>query len=161
MEHCVQSQEGRAATVTADAGRFLGAGILNTLLTLAVYQLLLFIAPSVIAYTATWMIGIATVALVYPSHVFRGGSTTKTARALTGGIYAISFLIGMAAIQVLSVALGSERLAIFGALGVTTVFNFISMTVVLRGLGGRQAKSDPATSTLCASGCSKTAGLDT
>jgi hypothetical protein len=124
--------------LASDAGRFLGAGIVNTVLTLVAYQLLLFVFSATVAYAITWVLGIAFVALVYPSRVFQGGRNTPAARMMTVAVYVFSFGIGVAVIQLLTITFGMERIAILAALAVTTCFNFLAMRTVLR---ARQAKS--------------------
>lgn len=143
MVERVQRREGRAANVIGDARRFIGAGIFNTLLTLAIYQLLLFIVSPAIAYAAAWVVGVCIVALIYPSKVFKGGDATISARGLTAGIYVISFFLGVATVTFLDTVLGIERFAVFGALVVTTLINFVLMSIVLRGRSALEAVDAP------------------
>jgi putative flippase GtrA len=125
--------EHRRTTLVNDAGRFLGAGLLNTVFTIVVYQLLLSWMPATAAYAGAWLVGLVFVALVYPTHVFKGGQTGSRARVAATIVYLLGFVIGLATVKVLGMTLRVERLAIFGALLITTVFNFVLMRIVLRG----------------------------
>ncbi|MBE7186242.1 MAG: hypothetical protein INR68_17750, partial [Methylobacterium mesophilicum] len=55
------------------------AGGTNTFLTFAVYQLLLFVLDSRLAYASAWLAGLVFVAIVYPSKVF--GVSSERGRA--------------------------------------------------------------------------------
>jgi hypothetical protein len=125
-------RERGAKDLVNDAGRFFGAGAINTILTLLIYQALLFGMSPVVAYSATWIIGLVFVALVYPTHVFKGGDPSKIAQILTVGVYIIGFGIGLATTKVFSRTLGMDRLAIFVTLIVTSLFNFFAMRLILR-----------------------------
>lgn len=135
MGNPLRFREPRLAILVSDAGRFLGAGTLNTAFTLIIYQVLLFWLSATASYAGAWLVGLVFVALVYPSHVFKGGRTGNRARLLTASVYLLSFVVGLATVEVLGAAFGVERLAIFGALLITTIFNFVLMRVVLRGSG--------------------------
>ena len=60
-------------SLRADAFRFLVAGGINALLTLLVYQALLFALPHQLAYLLAWVAGLLFVMLAYPSRVFPEG----------------------------------------------------------------------------------------
>ena len=111
--------------LAGDGFRFLGAGALNTLLTLALYQLLVFwLSPSV-AYVVCWMTGFVCVTYAYPRLVFRLDGTRRTAqRTKVAGVYAASFVLGWLIVAGLDWAWGWQRLSIFVSVAVTTVFNF-------------------------------------
>jgi hypothetical protein len=126
-------EEGEVGRLVGDAKRFLGAGLTNTLITFAAYQLLLFVLPATASYAVTWIIGLAFVALVYPSYVFKGGDDSLSGRAYVVGVYIISFGIGVLTIYALDNAFGVKRISIVIALIATTVFNFLAMGAVLRG----------------------------
>ncbi|MBJ6127843.1 GtrA family protein [Microvirga splendida] len=116
-----------------DAGRFLGAGLVNTAFTVVIYQVLLFWLSATSAYAGAWLVGLVFVALVYPSHVFKGGRTGSGARVATAIVYLLGFAIGLATVKILDTTFSAEHVAIFGALSITTIFNFVLMRVVLRG----------------------------
>ncbi|WP_432807257.1 GtrA family protein [Microvirga terrae] len=133
MPNRLPFRETSLAMFLGDIGRFLGAGLVNTALTLVIYQVLLFWLPATVAYAGAWLVGLAFVALVYPSRVFKGGRTGNEARIATSVIYLLGFAIGLTTVKFLDTTFGAERLAIFGALLVTTIFNFALMRAVLRG----------------------------
>ena len=108
-----------------DGLRFLLAGGLNTLLTLAAYQALLFVSPAWMAYALSWVCGLLFVMIVYPSRVFAGARTDMAARARLGASYAILFLLGLGTLRLLGQAGVPARLAILGVLAVTTLSNFV------------------------------------
>lgn len=135
MPNRLHFRETGLAMFWSDAGRFLGAGLVNTALTLVIYQVLLFWLPATVAYAGAWLVGLAFVALVYPSHVFKGGRTGNEARVATSVIYLLGFVIGLATVKFLDTMFGAERLAVFGALLITTIFNFALMRIALRGRG--------------------------
>lgn len=118
------------ARLFGEAGRFLIAGLFNTLLTLAVYQLLLMILPPRPAYAATWAIGLAFVAIVYPVRVFGAARPTRATRAGVVLVYAAGFLIGVLAIQPAARLVG-EQAGILPVLVLTTLFNFVAMRAVI------------------------------
>jgi uncharacterized membrane protein len=118
--------------LVADAGRFFGAGVINTSLTVVVYELLLFAVSAPLAYAGAWILGLTFVAFVYPSHVFKGSDASKRGHLFAGGVYLISFGLGIAVTTVVSSVLASDRSAILVALVATTLFNFFAMRAVLR-----------------------------
>jgi putative flippase GtrA len=119
--------------LVGDLVRFVGAGVVNTALTIIVYELLLFVMSAGVAYAMTWLVGMAFVMTVYPSHVFKGGNKSLRARILTMGVYVTGFFIGLGIITGLDYAFDVPRLAIIAALAATTAFNFLGMRLVSRG----------------------------
>ncbi len=113
-----------------DALRFLGAGCLNTLITYVIYQILLFVLTPSLAYSCTWVIGILFVALFYPSKVFGRSNPSGRLKLLVAGVYAVSYLIGLATIMMLNAWYGIPRFSIIIALFLTTCFNFFVMRYV-------------------------------
>ncbi|WP_185985340.1 GtrA family protein [Aureimonas mangrovi] len=116
----------------ADAARFLVAGGLNTLLTLVVYQALLFVVPHQAAYALAWASGIAFVMIVYPSRVFPRGRTGMSDRIALGASYAGMFLFGLALLEALTYAGVAPRLGILVVMVATTAANFIVGRLLLR-----------------------------
>ncbi len=110
-----------------EVSRFAGAGVVNTLLTLAAYQAFLFVVSPALAYAASWLIGIALVGIFYPSFVFRLRNGGLKVRLGTIGIYAVSFILGLVTVELSLRHLGLERLSVFVALAVTLTFNFLGM----------------------------------
>lgn len=118
--------------LTADGRRFITAGILNSLCSLMLYQLLMFVMPSSFAYSITWILVVGFVAVIYPRHVFAGARTDRYSMCLTALIYVASFGLGLGFITLLDQAWPGNRLSIFAAMAFTTLFNFIMLSVFLR-----------------------------
>jgi putative flippase GtrA len=125
----------------ADGLRFVLAGTANTLITLAAYQLLLFVMPAWLAYTSSWVGGLLFVIVFYPSRVFAGARRDFAARALLGGSYAAVFLLGLGTLRFLATAGLAPRLSIFAVLAVTTISNFLLGRFILKKGGGTAALS--------------------
>lgn len=119
--------------LAGDGLRFLAAGGFNTLLTLAIYQLLLFAMPDWAAYALSWAAGLAFVVVIYPDRVFAGGRRDAGARVRLGVTYAALFLLGLAALRGLGAAGVAPRLSILAVLVLTTVANFALGRLILRG----------------------------
>jgi putative flippase GtrA len=117
---------------SGDGVRFVLAGVANTLITLAAYQLLLFIAPAWLAYSASWILGLLFVVAFYPSRVFAGARRDLAARFWLGASYVAVFLVGLAALRLLEAGQVPPRLAIFAVLALTTVSNFLLGRFVLK-----------------------------
>lgn len=124
--------------LAGQAGRFLVAGLANTLLTVLLYQLLLLALAPRPAYALTWAGGMALVAIVYPSRVFGVAAPTWATRAGVVFVYAAGFLIGLVAIRPAAAMLGGQA-GILPVLVLTTVFNFAAMRVVIDITGRRRA----------------------
>ena len=123
-------------TILAEFGRFLVAGGVNTAVWLALFNCLLFVAPYDLAYALSWLAGLAFLAAVYPNHVFQAASTDLTSRATIVLIYIVVFIIGFAALSILTLFAGiSPRLAIFVVLPVTTILNYAFMSLFFRRTG--------------------------
>lgn len=114
-----------------DGVRFLFAGLTNFIISLSLFQLLLFVAPANIAYAITWLIGIIFVSVVYPKTVFKGTKKTKKNFFLSSMIYVISFFIGYTIIVLLELKFPGNRFSIFIALIFTACINFMSMRKML------------------------------
>lgn len=114
-----------------EATRFVGAGVFNTAFTLALYQVLLFFLNSTTAYTVSWVVGFVSVMAFYPKMVFRRTDGGCKSLAIIGLIYICNFGIGVYLIRAVSLFLGSERLAVFITLLITSAFSFIAMRFAL------------------------------
>lgn len=129
------SDSGRTPMLSGFAGdglRFLLAGGANTLLTFALYQLLLFIASPSVAYALSWLFGLAFVVVVYPAKVFAGAQKGGRARLYLGASYVAMFLIGLATLQGLSTIGVPPRIAIILVMAVTTLANFLLGRLIFR-----------------------------
>ena len=116
----------------ADGIRFVGAGTANTILTLALYQLLLFILSPVQAYALAWAIGFLLVTLLYPGAVFRGARKGGRAHFIVAAVYLASFILGIILLRVFVDFMEASRLAIFLIIPVTSIFSFAAMRLLLR-----------------------------
>lgn len=117
---------------TGDGVRFVVVGVLNMLLSTSLYQMFLFVMPPNIAYAITWVIGITFVAIVYPAVVFAGVRHSRRNSAVTVLIYLCGFLLGSTVIALAENSYPENRLSIFAALILTTIFNFVSMRFFLQ-----------------------------
>lgn len=122
----------RIGSIGRDATRFGIAGIVNTALSLGVYQLALFVVSPSQAYALAWLAGIAFLIVVYPSRVFVGGRSGWRDRVLLASSYVVVFLLGLVFLRGFIAVLGAERLAIVATIGFTTVLNFLASRLVLR-----------------------------
>lgn len=115
------------------AYRFLIAGGLNTLLTLAVYQILLFWVNYTVAYTIAFALGIVFTGFVYVRFVF-GGKTTRK-KFLANAIYYItSYLASLVLLDIIvRVTAINERLAIFVTMACIIPVNFFVLRRLLSG----------------------------
>ena len=118
--------------LTGEGVRFVVVGVLNVLLSMALYQLLLFVMPANAAYAITWVIGITFVAIVYPAVVFVGVRQSRRNSAVAAAIYLCSFLLGSTVIALAERSYQGNRLSIFAALTLTTIFNFVAMRLLLQ-----------------------------
>ena len=110
--------------------RFLGAGIGNSLVTLAVYQFFVTVLSPAFAYAIAWAIGILLVAFCYPSFVFRVRATAMS-KGVIGAIYLGSFGLGLILTGLLSYLGLHSRLIVFVVLIVTSATNFIAGRIAL------------------------------
>lgn len=118
--------------IVQHATRFSIAGVLNSAVSLLIYQSLLFVAPAAVAYVLAWTCGLLIVCALYPKHVFkRKGGLERSDRLLVVLCYLLSFLIGLGIIHVSEVAGIWDRLSIFVSIATTTVFNFLSMRYII------------------------------
>lgn len=121
----------------AVAAKFGAAGIVNTLLTLAVYQVALFALSPSPSYAIAWLLGLVFVAAVYPARVFGVKQSLKNSAA-AAGTYLVSFVAGLSVVN-LGASFGHERLAAFIAIATTTALNFFLSRAVLARLSRSQA----------------------
>jgi len=113
------------------AYRFLIAGGLNTLLTLAVYQVLLSWVTYSVAYTIAFSLGIAFTGVVYVRFVFPG-KATRMKFFTNAAYYIISYLLSLLVLDAIIrwTAIG-ERYAIFITIACIIPINFFVLRRLL------------------------------
>lgn len=107
---------------------FLIAGSINTIITIVVYQLLLFIVSSSISYCVSWCVGVILVSVVYPYFVFSVKKENHSKTSIQFAIiYIICFFLGLACNQILIFIFNIPRLSIFFTLCFTSSISFLLM----------------------------------
>jgi putative flippase GtrA len=119
----------------AEISRFVIAGCANTLLSLAVYQLLVTIIAPSMAYSLAWLFGLLFVALVYPRMVFRVQGSLMRGASLAA-VYASVFVVGFVMIDLLEFTKLNPRLSIFLVLPTTTALNYLGSRAAISLTGG-------------------------
>lgn len=110
--------------LAAEIGRFLAAGVGNTLLTIGVYQLLVGSIGPLPAYAISWAVGIGLVMGLYPRLVFRRRSSWGDASAM-GVIYLVAFAIGCGVTALCAHWQVPDRAIIVIAAAVTSLFTYV------------------------------------
>lgn len=121
-----------APRLAGDALRFIVAGLLNTCITIIIYEIGLIFFEYRIAYSISWMVGIAIAVVFYPSKVFVGGRTTLVSKFLIMIVYVIVFFSGLLVLEQLKSYGVAASACIFFVIVFTTVVNFLLMRLVLR-----------------------------
>jgi putative flippase GtrA len=115
----------------AEISRFLIAGLTNTALSLAVFQVLVTFLDPGIAYSLSWLSGLLFVAIAYPTFVFNVHRNWANALALTI-VYASVFVLGVLLIRTSEALLLNLRVAIFIVVIITTISNYVGSRLALR-----------------------------
>lgn len=102
--------------------KFLGAGLGNTLATIALYQLLVGPLGAKLAYALAWAAGIVLVVALYPRFVFGGRNSFGTGLRL-GLTYAVVFLVGLGLTALFDHWDVPPRLTIFLVVAITATLN--------------------------------------
>jgi RimJ/RimL family protein N-acetyltransferase/putative flippase GtrA len=119
--------------VFAQGLRFLTVGALNTLGTLALYQLLLFILPYEIAYALAWAAGLLFVNVAYPRFVYGKSAVTLRDTLQNSGYYVLSFAASWALLRLFTATLDiPPRLSVFWVLAVIVPLNFLVTRYIYR-----------------------------
>jgi RimJ/RimL family protein N-acetyltransferase/putative flippase GtrA len=106
--------------------RFVTVGAINTLGTLALYQLLLFVLPYMAAYALAWLAGLAFVNLAYPRFVYRKPAVTRRDTALNSAYYLLSFVASWGLLHLFTATAGIQaRLSVFLVLALIVPLNFL------------------------------------
>lgn len=115
----------------AELLRFLAAGIGNTLVTIAIYQLTVGRLGPVAAYALAWAVGIGLVVTLYPRLVFRREGTVRNG-ATMGAVYLVAFGLGLAVTALSERAGLHPRAIIFVSAAVTAAFGYLCGRALLR-----------------------------
>jgi putative flippase GtrA len=112
--------------------RFIGTGAARTLLTLALYQLLLLAMPYWLAYTLSFVTGILLAVFVGAYYVFGSGLVLRGLARFTL-FYLASYVVGLGVLHVLVAGFGvSAALAAFIVIPLMLPINFIGSRIALR-----------------------------
>ena len=112
--------------------KFISVGILNTLLTITIYQICLFFVAHAISYAISWAVGLIFVILFYPAAVFQQKSTSYNKKLLVGVLYFLVFIFCSVILEIIVSHGINNRLAIFIVFVFSTIFNFFGMRFILR-----------------------------
>ena len=120
------------STISNDGRRFVFAGIINSFLSVGLYQLFMFIMSATTAYTLTWVIGVVLVSMIYPTWVFSGVKQNFKNSLITAGVYLLSFLICVLVIYLSDIIWPGNRLSVFVAVLLSATLNFFGFRICLR-----------------------------
>ena len=125
MTSSPKSETGRAERLLAQGLRFLTVGLVNTLGTLALYQLLLFVMPYSPAYAIAWIVGLVFVNLAYPYFVYGKPRATRRETLLNSCYYLGSFGLSWALLYGFTNLLHvNPRLSVLLVLALVVPLNF-------------------------------------
>ena len=125
-----------AARLWAQGLRFLTVGAVNTLGTLLLYQLLLFVMPYTPAYVIAWVAGLVFVNLAYPLFVYGKAFASRDSLWNTA-YYLLSFAASWLLLRLFTAELGvAPRLSVFCVLAVMVPFNFLATRYIYSRPGG-------------------------
>lgn len=121
-----------AASLLGQGLRFLTVGTMNTLGTLLLYQLLLFVIPYTAAYVTAWAAGLVFVNLAYPLFVY-GKALVGRDSLWNTGYYLLSFAVSWLLLHLFTARLGvAPRLSVFCVLAVMVPINFLVTRYIYR-----------------------------
>ena len=116
--------------------RFLVTGAVNTLGTLLLYQLLLFVLPYTPAYALAWLAGLVFVNFAYPYFVYGRQAVTAGEALMNSGYYLLSFAASWVLLYLFTSKVGiPPRLSIFCVLVVVVPVNFLVTRYIYRPKG--------------------------
>ena len=120
------------SNVAMEGLRFIILGVVNTLITITIYQIGLFSLSPQWAYTISWIVGIAFVVIIYPNYVFKKKSIGTLKKFGIFFLYILNFVISSMLLNFLISRFGiSSRVSIFIVLVCSTIINFLGMKCVL------------------------------
>ena len=114
--------------------RFILAGGANTIITIAVYELMLFVVSAAAAYAVAWITGFIATNVIYPLFVFRNRTLTVKKSAMYGIYYVSIFFFSLALLEVIirhEIIL--ERMAPILLLLIIVPVNFMAARIIFRG----------------------------
>lgn len=117
--------------------RFVLLGIVNTLLTGALFFLLSFALPSWMAYSFAFGCGILIASFATPRVAFRVAAT-NTRRAAFAGWYVIVYLVGLGVIRLLESSFVASRLVTtIVTIATTAALSFVGASILFASLPQR------------------------
>lgn len=122
----------RSRTVLGTAGRFVVAGVANTVITAALLSVLALWIDQRIAYTIVFLLGIALSTVLAGNFVFRTGLTPRRTAAYVG-IYVGVYLVGLA-VTAAMMHFGVPPWASGAVVFVTAPLGFLGGSLVFGGL---------------------------
>ena len=133
MSSWKQSVQKPSKEFFAQGLRFVLIGVLNTLGTVALYQLLLFILPYTPAYALSWFAGLIFVNFAYPRFVYGKSRVTRRETALNSVYYASSFAASWSLLYLFTTKMSIHpRLSVFCVLVVMVPLNFLATRYIYR-----------------------------
>ena len=114
-----------------DFVRFVSLGLINTLITVAIYQLLFFYFSYQVSYIVSWITGIIIVVALYPSYVFKKEGIKMLDRTFVSLFYLTVFVLSYLLLNYLVEYGIKKRFVIFGVVIFSAFLNFIGMRFIL------------------------------
>jgi putative flippase GtrA len=113
--------------------RFLITGGFNTLITIAVYELMLFVVPAAAAYIIAWITGLIVTSIVYPLFVFCNRTITVNKSAVYSVYYIANFFFSLTVLEIIiQYEILSDRMAPILLLSIIVPLNFIASRFIFR-----------------------------
>lgn len=118
--------------VKAEFIRYIGVGLSNTLLTLALYWALLFVASHRVAYLAAFLAGVAYTAFANSRFTFRVSSGPRALTAYALFCVALFVFNSMLLEWLVSHLMVDKRIAIFGVIAAGIPIGFAGSRFILK-----------------------------
>ena len=138
MTEVIEQGSKPGGALVAQVLRFLAAGAINTALSIAVYQVALFVTGHVVAYAIAYAVGILFAYVAYARHVFDASLSTKRF-VVFALFYAVSGVVGtLVNAGLIEYMALPARLAIFVTVIIMLPLNYVGSKWCLRGISGRE-----------------------